>query len=65
MYAKNGVLNMTQLEENDKYQLQHEYGVIQYDYHFADDETMVDIKTFGNAGQYFAKRIERNNFNEW
>ena len=55
---------MTQLEENDKYQLQHEYGVIQYDYHFADDETMVDIKTFGNAGQYFTKRIERNDFNK-
>ena len=44
---------MTQLEENDNYKLQHEYGIIQYDYHFSTIETKVDITTYGNAGQYY------------
>ena len=44
---------MTQLEENDEYKLLYEYGIIQFDYHFSDAETVVDISTYGNAGQYF------------
>ena len=55
IYANKSALHMTQLEENDEYKLQSEYGIIQYDYHFADEETIVDIKTYGNAGQYFDK----------
>lgn len=53
IYAKAGSLYMTQLEENDDYKLLYEYGVIQFDYHFSDAETIVDISTYGNAGQYF------------
>lgn len=53
IYAKNGVLHMTQLKENNNYKLTHEYGIIQYDYHFSNKETIVDITTYGNAGQYF------------
>ena len=53
LYAKAGNLHMTQLEENDNFKLQHEYGIIQYDYHFTTLETRVDITTYGNAGQYF------------
>ena len=54
IYAKAGTLHMTQLEETDNYKLQQEYGIIQYDYHFANRETTVDISTYGNAGQYFS-----------
>ena len=53
IYAKAGSLYMTQLEENDEYKLLYEYGIIQFDYHFSDAETVVDISTYGNAGQYF------------
>ena len=55
IYAKSGTLHMTQLEENENYKLQHEYGIIQYDYRFGNNETIVDIITYGNAAQYFAK----------
>lgn len=54
-YAKSGILHMTQLEENNSYKLTHEYGIIQYNYHFTDEETIVNISTYGNAGQYFRK----------
>ena len=53
IYAEKGSLHMTQLEENENYHLSHEYGIIQYDYHFSNDETIVSITTYGNAGQYF------------
>ena len=43
---------MTQLEETDDYKLLHEYGVIQYDYHFGSETTGVKITTYGNAGLY-------------
>lgn len=56
VYAQAGTLHMTQLKENDKYKLSSEYGIIQYDYHFANSETVVDIITYGNAGQYFPKK---------
>lgn len=55
LYAQAGTLHMTQLKENDNYKLSSEYGIIQYDYHFANSETVVDIITYGNAGQYFSK----------
>lgn len=55
IYAKAGTLHMTQLKENDNYKLRCEYGIIQYNYHFASSETVVDIITYGNAGQYFPK----------
>ena len=64
IYAKEGILHMTQLEENHEYKLLHEYGIIQYDYHFADDETVVNIKTYGNAGQYFIKKTKRKDSDE-
>lgn len=55
IYATVGNLHMTQLKENKNYKLQHEYGIIQYDYHFTNNETIVNINTYGNAGPYFAR----------
>ena len=57
VYAKAGTLHMTQLKENDNCKLKSEYGIIQYNYHFANTETVVDIITYGNAGQYFPEKI--------
>lgn len=54
-YAEAGTLHMTQLDENGDYKPSHDYGIIQYDYHFSPYETKVDIITYGNAGQYFMK----------
>lgn len=53
VYAKAGSLHMTQLEEQGDYHLNYEYGIIQYDYYFKKNEAMVDIITYGNAGQYY------------
>lgn len=64
IYARNGSLHMTQLDENGDYKNQYEYGIIQYNYHFANDETKVGIITYGNAGQYFAKTVKQQNFEE-
>lgn len=38
VYAKAGTLHMTQLKENDNCKLKSEYGIIQYNYHFANTE---------------------------
>ncbi len=54
LYSKAGVLHMTQLDENENYKLQHEYGIIQYNYQFENNETKVDIITYGNAGRYYS-----------
>jgi beta-lactamase superfamily II metal-dependent hydrolase len=54
-YAQYCDLHMTQLEENNNYQIQKKYGIIQYDYYFANENTKVDITTYGNASQYFKK----------
>lgn len=55
MYASAGTLHMTQLEEIEEYKLKHGYGIIQYDYHFGETETKVDISTYGNAAQYISR----------
>ena len=55
VYAAAGALHMTQLDENESYSPTYDYGIIQYDYHFSHCETIVDIITYGNAGQYFIK----------
>ena len=64
IYAKKGTLHMTQLEENDEYQPLCEYGIIQYDYQFSNDETIVNINTFGNAGQYFVSKTRSSDSDE-
>lgn len=64
IYAKKGTLHMTQLEENDEYQPLYEYGIIQYDYQFSNDETIVNINTFGNAGQYFVSKTRSSDSDE-
>ncbi len=64
MYAEKGSLHMTQLEENENYHLSHEYGIIQYDYHFSNDETIVSITTYGNAGQYFVSKTRSSDSDE-
>ncbi|MBS7364217.1 MAG: hypothetical protein KIH03_10435 [Paludibacteraceae bacterium] len=47
IYANKSTLHMTQLDNTT-----HDYGIIQYNYHFGKIETKVDILTYGNAGQY-------------
>ncbi len=64
IYAKAGALHMTQLEEMEDYQLNSDYGVIQYDYHFKKNEAFVDIITYGNAGQYFPLDSVKNDENQ-
>lgn len=49
-------LHMTQLREEGEYTLDHDYGIIQYDYVFKGNEALIDIRTYGNAGQYFSKK---------
>lgn len=61
IYAQAGTLHMTQLAEKGDYRLLHDYGIIQYDYHFSDNETIVNIFTYGNAGQYFIETDNRQN----
>lgn len=62
IYARMGTLHMTQLEECDGYQLQSDYGIIQYDYRFHEETSKVNITTYGNAGQYTPslKRIPKD-----
>ncbi|MBE6325720.1 MAG: hypothetical protein E7077_01465 [Bacteroidales bacterium] len=52
IYAKNGTLHMTQLNETKTYRLKYDYGIIQYDYHFSDFKINVDITTYANAQEY-------------
>lgn len=55
-------LHMTQLEEVGDYKAQHDYGIIQYDYKFGNEDIVVSVYTYGNAGQYFlAERPVSNN----
>ena len=63
IYANAGSLHMTQLEELGDYHLDYEYGIVQYDYHFIKNEAIVDITTYGNAGQYYMIS-NRNNVDE-
>lgn len=60
IYAKEAPLHMTQLDEINDYQLNSEYGIVQYDYHFKKNEAIVDIFTYGNAGQYFPIESVKN-----
>lgn len=60
IYAKAGSLHMTQLEELGDYHLDYEYGIVQYDYHFKKNEAIVDITTYGNAGQYYMVSNKNN-----
>lgn len=48
-YAEKGRLFMTQLRNGT---LVHEYGVVEFDYTFRDDDILVDIHTYGNASEY-------------
>lgn len=48
-YASHGSLFMTQLK-NEK--LEHEYGVVRFDYKFKGENTEVSIFTYGNAQEY-------------
>lgn len=51
-YIKNGRrLFMTQLKNMA---LEQEYGVVQFNYSFCDDQILVDIHTFGNAHEYIS-----------
>lgn len=59
MYAKAGTLHMTQLEECGDYELQQEYGIVQYDYHFSEETTRVDVTTYGNAARYTPNRVRK------
>ncbi len=60
IYAKEAPLHMTQLDEINDYQLNSEYGIVQYDYHFKKNEAFVNIFTYGNAGQYFPIESVKN-----
>lgn len=51
LYAGHGRLFMTQLRNEV---LTYRYGVIRFDYAFTDDKIVVDINTYGNAGEYIA-----------
>lgn len=48
-YAAQGRLFMTQVKNED---LNHEYGVIRFDYTFSDNNILVNIMTYGNAREY-------------
>ena len=48
-YAGQGRLFMTQLKNEE---LQYEYGIVRFDYKFNDENTVVNIKTYGNAQEY-------------
>lgn len=48
-YASKGRLFMTQLKNEN---LEFEYGVVEFDYCFSDEEIIVDIHTYGNAREY-------------
>lgn len=48
-YADQGRLFMTQLKSEE---LQYEYGVIRFDYKFNEENTVVSIKTYGNAQEF-------------
>lgn len=49
LYAGHGRLFMTQLRNEAA---TYRYGIIRFDYAFTDDKIVVDINTYGNAGEY-------------
>lgn len=66
VYARScHALHMTQLEESDGYHVDHDYGIIHYDYKFGHDGIVISVYTYGNARQYFPpEKEERTNKNE-
>ena len=40
---------MTQLKNEE---LNHEYGIVQFDYSFNKDDILVNVYTYGNANEY-------------
>lgn len=49
LYAAKGHLFMTQLKNEENVR---DYGVVEFDYCFRDEDILVNIHTYGNAGEY-------------